>query len=167
MNSKALALPRRETKQLVDTTNPRGRWGYQCTRIKSNGERCNNWAITGSYVCRKHGGQLPVVQEAARRRLAILANEAIFTLSDLLTECDDPRIRFRTAKLILGYNGINWRTLQNTTERQPALEAAGAPRVVTSATMDQEIAALLASIEEREARALEAGVETATPSTQG
>lgn len=166
MNSKALALPRTDTRRLVDTTNPRGRWGYQCTRIKRNGDRCGNWAIVGSYVCRKHGGQLPVVREAARRRLAILAIDATRVLSNLLTECDDPRIQLRTAKLVLGYNGINWRTLQQTNDgRTPALEAAGAPLVATSSTIDKEIEALLTYIDGAEQRLLEAGVETATPST--
>lgn len=166
MNSRALELPRRDTRELVNSDNPRGRWGWQCTRIKRNGDRCGNWAIVGATVCRKHGGQLPVVQAAAKRRLAILAIDAVYTLADLLKDVDDPRIRLRTARLVLAYNGITPRAMQGATGgRPPALAVAGAPEVGTSSTIDSEIEALLTYIDEAEQRALQAGVETDTPTT--
>jgi hypothetical protein len=43
----------------------------RCRSLNHQGERCKCWSIRGAPVCQKHGGQLPVVKRAAKRRLAM------------------------------------------------------------------------------------------------
>lgn len=40
-----------------------------CSKKKRNGVECTRYPIKGGTVCTKHGGNLPVVKEAALRRL--------------------------------------------------------------------------------------------------
>lgn len=47
---------------------PRKRWALTCTAHRTNGEPCSAWAVTGAYVCVKHGGLAPQVRAAAARR---------------------------------------------------------------------------------------------------
>lgn len=47
----------------------------RCARRRSNGQRCEAWAIRGGWVCWTHGGAAPQVQAAAARRIAELEAE--------------------------------------------------------------------------------------------
>lgn len=42
----------------------------KCSRRRSNGGPCANWAMLGQVVCRNHGGASPQAKAAAERRLA-------------------------------------------------------------------------------------------------
>jgi len=43
----------------------------RCQSLNHQGVRCWCWSINGAPVCQKHGGQLPVVKRAAKRRRAV------------------------------------------------------------------------------------------------
>jgi hypothetical protein len=43
----------------------------RCRSLNHQGVRCWCWSIRGAPVCQKHGGQLPVVKRAAKRRVAM------------------------------------------------------------------------------------------------
>jgi hypothetical protein len=68
---------------------PRDAQKRKCNQLTKSGRPCTRWAITGSMVCNVHGGQLPVVQAAARKR-RLLANEEIM---DRLRELVDPALK--------------------------------------------------------------------------
>jgi hypothetical protein len=52
-------------------------------RSSRTGQPCKKAAITGMRVCRTHGGAAPQVREAARLRLALLADPAVRRLAKI------------------------------------------------------------------------------------
>jgi hypothetical protein len=53
-------------------------WSQRCGAKRRDGQPCGQWAMTGGYVCRMHGGMTPRVRAAAERRFAeALATRAL------------------------------------------------------------------------------------------
>lgn len=52
-----------------DHTMARVRQARPCRARRRDGQPCRCYAINGGFVCRAHGGTLPVVQRKARERL--------------------------------------------------------------------------------------------------
>lgn len=65
---------------------------------------CKFFAIPGGTVCRYHGGLAPQVQDAARRRLAIMVAPALEKLASLINSEMDA-VALATVKDILDRNG--------------------------------------------------------------
>lgn len=59
---------------------------HQCTRIKLDGERCENNPTPGAVVCSLHGGKDPNVQRQARLRLLETVMPAISCLLRAINE---------------------------------------------------------------------------------
>lgn len=91
----------------------------RCSHIKDDGEQCKRFAIRGTGinsgrpVCTVHGGQLPVVREAAQRqleaaRMRLLADAdlAIDTLFELIQQGTADNVRLSAANSILDRSGI-------------------------------------------------------------
>lgn len=86
----------------------------RCTGLrKSDGERCERWSLRGTTVCKKHGAQLPSVQEhaaavveSARLRLFGLADDAVEVMYELIQPGTSDAIRLKAAENILNRSGI-------------------------------------------------------------
>ena len=79
----------------------------RCTAIKSNGEPCGAYAIIGGFVCNGHGGRAPQVIQAARERLAFLADPALEVLFGIMyDEFAEDNTRLNAAKAVLDRIGI-------------------------------------------------------------
>lgn len=50
--------------------------GQRCTKLRRDGQQCQAWCQRGGFVCSVHGGRIPQVQEAARRRVEELERES-------------------------------------------------------------------------------------------
>lgn len=85
---------------------------YRCTKIKKDGERCNNMALSGmlpdNAKCSVHGGSAPGVVEAAEQRkdavrLALLNNSelAAQTLESLMAPGVSDAVRLKAATEVL------------------------------------------------------------------
>jgi hypothetical protein len=48
-----------------------------CSARRQNGTACKAYAIVGGRVCRMHGGAAPQVVNAAKRRLALAADDVV------------------------------------------------------------------------------------------
>ena len=46
-------------------------WPRSCRATRRDGQPCGNYAITGGYVCRMHGGGAPAVKAKARVRFIV------------------------------------------------------------------------------------------------
>lgn len=89
----------------------------QCTATTRTGpragQRCGKWSIAGATVCLSHGANLPRVKEAAqdrveaaRLRMIGLADDAIDTIEDLVTNATQENVRLKAATEILDRVGI-------------------------------------------------------------
>jgi hypothetical protein len=91
----------------------------QCTASNRGGQRCRRQPIAGGNVCILHGGAIPVVQEAAKRRL-IAMREPIFDAWEEIiemfhgTRCEtcgrptgDPAPVIAIGKLVLDRTGFH------------------------------------------------------------
>jgi hypothetical protein len=58
-------------------------------RSSRTGQPCKKAAIAGMRVCRTHGGAAPQVREAARLRLALLADPAVRRLEQIIQHGED------------------------------------------------------------------------------
>ena len=123
-------------------------WGVQCKHIKRSGNRCNNWAIQGAFVCYKHGGQLPVVRQAAEARKMVLANLAISVIQDLIEHAEDEGTRLRAAKYAIRFAEIEPGRIR--TPRHGKVRETRAIEAPKSDT-DTQIDAILSSLREIEA----------------
>ncbi len=122
-------------------------WGVQCKVIKRDGVRCRRWAISGGYVCPKHGGQLAVVRRAAEARKRDLAFRAICVLWESMDPDVNPAVRLRAAKYALRLCDITpgrTRTSRHAQDEQRAIEA-------PKKGIDAEIEAVLSRLREIEA----------------
>ena len=71
----------------------------RCTgRNRSNGERCHSEAAPGTSVCERHGALIPVVQEAAARRIQMSVDDAAKKLLEMV---EDPNVESRDKVKIL------------------------------------------------------------------
>lgn len=68
---------------------PRDPQKRRCNQPTKKGVPCPNWAIQDSMVCKVHGGTLPPVKAAARKR-RLLANEEIM---ERLRELVEPALQ--------------------------------------------------------------------------
>ena len=75
----------------------------RCTARANSGIRCNNAAIPGGTICRKHGGAAPQVRQAAVLRLLQLEQPMITVLVREATQADKSSDRREAAKAVLAY----------------------------------------------------------------
>lgn len=97
------------SSELVPFKNSQGRFvGVQCSAMsKQTGNRCRRFTgHPGLGVCKFHGGAVRRVRDAADRRIQALVPTAIMTIQDLM-ENPTSSERFRAARLVLRYSGIN------------------------------------------------------------
>lgn len=89
----------------------------RCTGVTRTGvragKRCGREATLGTHVCEKHGASLPVVKEAAARRvdelyLRLLQNghTAVDTLVELMETATSETVRLGAAKDVLDRAGV-------------------------------------------------------------
>lgn len=89
----------------------------KCTALVRNGERagtrCRRWAVYGAEVCLVHGATLPVVREAAQRRveearmrLFGLSENAVDALEQLLEPGTAEGVRLKAATEVLDRAGV-------------------------------------------------------------
>lgn len=91
----------------------------RCGHIKRDGTQCKRFAVRGTGlngtkpVCMSHGGQLPVVQEAAKARIQAMrlrliddAGLAVDTLFDLMANASGEGIKLGAAREILDRAGL-------------------------------------------------------------
>lgn len=79
----------------------------RCTARRSDGSRrCRRGAIAGGTVCPHHGGAIPRVKDAARRRLPDLVPAAMRVMGDVLEDPDAKDAdRLRAASEVLDRTG--------------------------------------------------------------
>jgi hypothetical protein len=77
-----------------------------CTAKRSNGTPCKGQAISGSNVCRVHGGSAPQVKRRAEERLAALVDPAIAALSKLVRSKGLTNVKLQAARDILDRTGF-------------------------------------------------------------
>ncbi len=83
----------------------------QCSATKRSGERCRNYAIHGSTVCTRHGGNLPGVKNAARQRLLNLVSPALAELQRIIdSSTTSDADRLKAIQLVLDRTGYHART---------------------------------------------------------
>lgn len=82
--------------------------GNKCVAtVKSTGQRCQNWPIAGTTVCRFHGGAAPQVREAARRRLLEAADKAAAVLVEMVKDQNlPPAVRLGAVRDLLDRAGL-------------------------------------------------------------
>lgn len=90
---------------------PPARYDAQGRRLchatsKTTGEQCRGPAMSGSPVCRSHGGASDAARKKARLRLAALADPAIATLAKEMVKADKSSDRQRAANSILDRAGF-------------------------------------------------------------
>jgi Rad3-related DNA helicase len=96
---------------------PNGR--RQCTaKSKRTGNRCRQWACTGTTVCRMHGGTTKQVKRAHQRRLLELVDPAIARIEKELNNGDSSSDRLRAAENILDRTGISRKVEMGTEDAQ-------------------------------------------------
>lgn len=92
---------------------PRGTIPAMRCRATSSmsGEQCKRWAIVGGTVCPFHGGSIPHVREAARKRLLAFVPVAIEVMQHLATdETVSDAVRQRASADLLdraGYKAVD------------------------------------------------------------
>jgi len=86
--------------------------GQKCQAKRRDGEPCTRWAVRGGPVCPTHGGNLPVVRDAAERRVEEarksvlnLLPKAVERLEGLL-DADGEAARLAAVKEVLGQAGL-------------------------------------------------------------
>lgn len=79
----------------------------RCTANLKSGGRCRREAAPGAPVCRNHGASLPVVQQAAARRIGLSLEDAAKALRELaFDEGGDPRVRLKAIQDLLDRGGL-------------------------------------------------------------
>lgn len=79
----------------------------QCSAMRTDGKTpCGRWAIAGGTVCPKHGGQLPNVKEAARKRIEALAPRATEVIEELMEGAVSEPVRLGAARDVLDRAGV-------------------------------------------------------------
>ena len=82
-----------------------------CTAMsKQSGERCKRRPIPGGFVCASHGGNAPQTRDAARRRIAAMADHAAAALVDAMETAEKPGDRIRAAAEVLDRAGVSRHT---------------------------------------------------------
>lgn len=101
------------TKPLRRNLDPDGVLPTQC---RGNNETCRRSTVIGAPVCAKHGGQLPVVQAAAARRVADLSAQRALDATLTRMNLDAPPIADPAAamaslagRLLSGFEGVQGR----------------------------------------------------------
>lgn len=79
---------------------------HLCSANRRDGELCRAPAIRGHWVCNKHGGQLPSVKEAARRRLLEAVDPLMAELLKIALGDDDTRVRLAAIRDALDRAGL-------------------------------------------------------------
>ena len=79
---------------------------HLCSAHRRDGEMCRAPAIKGHFVCNKHGGQLPSVKEAARRRLLEAVDPLMAELLKIALGDDDTRVRLAAIRDALDRAGL-------------------------------------------------------------
>lgn len=59
-------------------------WKVQCTKLKDDDTRCNNWSVKGLNICAKHGGNQPAIRELGQR--VMRDKEERYKLAQLATK---------------------------------------------------------------------------------
>jgi hypothetical protein len=72
-----------------------------CTANRANGLKCKAPAVSGTTVCRVHGGCAPQVRAAAQNRLKMLGMMALGVMEELANLKSEPGIRFQAARDLL------------------------------------------------------------------
>ena len=90
---------------------PPARYDAQGRRLchatsKTTGEQCRGPAMSGSPVCRSHGGATDAARKKARLRLLELVDPAIATLAKEMVKADKSSDRQRAANSILDRAGV-------------------------------------------------------------
>lgn len=94
-----------ETERNPEDYHPSG--ARRCHAHNRAGERCGGVAVTGTTVCRMHGGTTQQVQRATRLRLLELLDPAVATLAREMTNSKArPIERVKAAAEILDRGGI-------------------------------------------------------------
>jgi hypothetical protein len=81
--------------------------GARCTAHTTRGKPCNGPAVTGTGVCRVHGGSAPQVIAAARRRILAAADPVAARLIEIATsKTTVPRDAIVAARDLLDRAGL-------------------------------------------------------------
>lgn len=78
----------------------------RCTAHRSDGKRCNAYAIRGGTICRVHGGSAPQVRAKARERLLGAVDEILGELLRLAKAAESESVRVAAIKDILDRAGF-------------------------------------------------------------
>lgn len=97
------------------TTRYTVRGAIACTAHTTAGKPCEAPAVTGMTICQAHGGSSPQAKQAARLRLAALADPAIDVLAHEMLNAGDANVRISAANSILDRAGYG-RNVQITQE---------------------------------------------------
>jgi hypothetical protein len=94
--------PPSQMMELLVAANKMPRWSAHSSRT---GQPCKKAAITGMRVCRTHGQAAPQVREAARLRLALLADPAVRRLAKIIKHGEDAQA-LAAIKVVLERNEL-------------------------------------------------------------
>ncbi|MCV7396021.1 HGGxSTG domain-containing protein [Mycobacterium paraseoulense] len=100
------------TYQSSEPIEPQRDWPYgpvperRCKAHKKTGEQCKNAAITGSTVCRFHGGAAKHVKMAARARLENAADRMAKHLLGLATDAQSENVQLAATNSALDRAGL-------------------------------------------------------------
>lgn len=95
-------------KKGLDRIDPKR--GTLCTARRRNGEKCLNYAMSFSTVCRLHGGAAPQVKAAAQVRMLMAADKAAAELIGMMLDKSAPHsVRLAAARDLLDRAGLGAR----------------------------------------------------------
>lgn len=95
-------------------------WKQRCHAHNRAKAQCGNWAVTGMYVCRTHGGSVKRTRTSALRNL--LRDAAAIALVDLMND-GDSRVRLRAVRIALDAAGVDGRSIRLPNEVTPEMRA--------------------------------------------
>lgn len=80
---------------------PNGGEAVRCSATNRKGERCENPAMRGGWVCRNHGGKAPQVMNKALERIRELQPKAVQVLEQLLDRKEFPTVQMAAVRDVL------------------------------------------------------------------
>lgn len=134
-----------EFREMREGTDPTRR----CAGTTRDGSPCSHRPIPGGMVCRWHGGNQPLAQANAKKRMMALIEPALLVLTEAMEKADWP-CAVRAALGLLDRAGLGPQSsVTITDDSRPDLE------IMTEEALEKRAATVLAMMKERRAQAMQ------------